>query len=283
MLGKGRKMTQHASTSSNPAQHTRINESLLGGAERKALQWLAAHMPAWVVPDTLTGIGLFASFLIFVSYALTFYHIGFLWLASFAFVLNWFGDSLDGTLARYRKIERPRYGFFVDHIIDSVSEVLIFLGLGLSPFLRFDLALLALVAYMLLSIYVYLVTYVNGVFRISYARLGPTEVRVIGILANTFVFFYGNPTVALPWVTLKLYDVLGIFVLVAILIVFLVASITTAMSLSREDREAYRQRKLNEQSARKAHTQSLRDERAMRKAAAKAARRPRVRMEIDRS
>lgn len=276
-------MTSISSTSSSPAQHTRINNTLLGGMEKRALHWLAARMPAWVVPDTLTGIGLFASFLIFVSYALTYFHIGFLWLASFAFLLNWFGDSLDGTLARYRKIERPRYGFFVDHIIDSVSEVLIFIGLGLSPFLRFDLALLALIAYMLLSIYVYLVTYVNGVFRISYAKLGPTEMRVVGILANTIVFFSGNPTVALPWVTLTLYDLVAVFVLVIILAVFLVASITTAMYLSKEDREAARERKLNERAARKAHIQALRDERAMRKAAAKAARRPRVRWQIDRS
>jgi archaetidylinositol phosphate synthase len=275
-------MAQNLSSASTNAQHTRINDTLLGGAEKKALQWLAARMPAWVVPDTLTGIGLFASVLIFVSYALTYFHIGFLWLASFAFLLNWFGDSLDGTLARYRKIERPRYGFFVDHIIDSVSEVLIFVGLGLSPFLRFDLALLALVAYMLLSIYVYLVTYVNGVFRISYARLGPTEVRVIGILANTAVFFSGNPTITLPWLTLTFYDVIGVIVLVIILAVFSVASITTAMALSREDREAARQRRLDERERRIAHRQALRDDRITRKEAAKSARRSRVRMEIDR-
>jgi archaetidylinositol phosphate synthase len=276
-------MLQQTNSTSSSTQHTRIIDTFLGGAEKRALQWLAARMPPWISPDHLTGIGLFASFLIFISYALTYFHIGFLWLASFAFILNWFGDSLDGTLARYRKIERPRYGFFVDHIIDSVSEVLIFLGLGLSPFLRFDLALLALIAYMLLSIYVYLVTYVNGVFRISYAKLGPTEVRVIGIAANTIVFFYGNPTVALPWITLTLYDVIGIFVLVIILAVFLVASITTAMNLSREDREAARQRKLNERAARKAHQQALRDERAMRRSTAKSARTSRVRMEIEQS
>jgi archaetidylinositol phosphate synthase len=274
-------MAQHLTSASKVAEHTRINDTLLGGAEKKALHWLAARMPAWVVPDTLTGIGLFASILIFVSYALTYYNPAFLWLASFAFMLNWFGDSLDGTLARHRKIERPRYGFFVDHIIDSVSEVLIFIGLGLSPFLRFDLALLALIAYMLLSIYVYLVTYVNGVFRISYARLGPTEVRVIGIMANTIVFFSGNPTVTLPWLTLTLYDVIGVVVLLVILAVFLVASITTAMALSREDREAARQRRLNERETRIAHRQALRDERAMRKSTAKAARRSGVRMEID--
>src|SRR5690554_1739776 len=98
--------------------HTRINQTILGPLEKPALQWMAARLPVWVTPDTLTGIGIFASVLIFISFVLTNIHPGFLWLASFGVVLNWFGDSLDGTLARYRKIERPQYGFFVDHAVD---------------------------------------------------------------------------------------------------------------------------------------------------------------------
>jgi phosphatidylglycerophosphate synthase len=270
-------MAQNLNTISRSDQnHTRINDTLLGSGEKRILLWLAARMPAWVVPDTLTVIGLLASFLIFVSYALTFYHKGFLWLASFGFVLQWFGDSLDGTLARYRKIERPRYGFFVDHIIDSVSEVLIFLGLGLSPFLRFDLALLALVSYLLLATYVYLVTYVNGVFRISYARLGPTEVRVLAVLANTLVFFSANPTVhlfkngpAILRVSLTYYDLVAIFFIALVGAFFIVSTITTASALSREDRIAARTKARQEKASRR---QTLRDERALRKAAAKAAR-----------
>ena len=123
--------------------HIRVNETTITKLEKKALHWLAGRMPAWVVPDTLTIIGLIASIIIFASYGLTYFNKNFLWLASLGFILNWFGDSLDGTLARYRKIERPRYGFFVDHIIDAISEVLVFIGLGLSPYLRFDLAMIA--------------------------------------------------------------------------------------------------------------------------------------------
>jgi phosphatidylglycerophosphate synthase len=236
--------------------HTRINDTLLGNIEKKTLLWLAARMPAWVVPDTLTLIGLIASIVIFLSYALTYFHKGFLWLASFAFILNWFGDSLDGTLARYRKIERPRYGFFVDHIIDSVSEVLIFIGLGLSPFLRFDLALLALVGYMLLATYVYLVTYVNGVFRISYARLGPTETRVLAIVANTLVFFSANPRVdlfqkgpAFLQVSLTYYDLVAVFFIGLVVAIFISSAVTTAASLSREDRIAARAKRLSRRQA----------------------------------
>ncbi len=262
-------------TSRADQNHTRINNTLLGGVEKRALFWMAARMPAWVVPDTLTAIGLLASFLIFVSYALTFYNKAFLWLASFGFLLQWFGDSLDGTLARYRKIERPRYGFFVDHIIDTVSEVLIFLGLGLSPFLRFDLALLALVSYLLLSTYVYLVTYVNGIFQISYARLGPTEVRVLAVLANTLVFFSANPTVHLfkngpasLQVSLTYYDLVAIFFMALVGAFFIINTISTAINLSREDRAAARAKALQEKASRR---QRLREERAARKAAAKAA------------
>jgi len=263
--------------------HTRVINTFLGALEKKVLYWLAARMPAWVVPDTLTAVGLFASVLIFASYALTFFDKGFLWLASFGFLIQWFGDSLDGTLARYRKIERPRYGFFVDHIIDSVSEVLIFIGLGLSPFLRFDLALLALVAYLLASIYVYLSTYVNGIFRISYAGIGPTEMRLLAIIANIIVFFVGTGSITIASISLTFYDLVAILVIIIIMIIFSVSSITTAMTLSEEDRKARRAKVKRERIARAERRKALRDERAMRNRLVKTARRnrSRFRMQID--
>ena len=147
----------------------RENEILLGFLERPALQWLAAHMPVWVTPDVLTWIGIGASVLIFISYILTNINPNFLWLASLGFILNWFGDSLDGTVARYRHIERPRYGFLVDHWIDALSAVLIFIGLGLSPYVNLVVACLGVIAYLLVSIMVYLITYVTGVFTMTYA------------------------------------------------------------------------------------------------------------------
>jgi archaetidylinositol phosphate synthase len=276
-------MTQNQDHSSGQGQqqqqHTRIIDTLLGKAEKRTLLWLAARMPRWVGPDTLTMLGLLASVIIFLGYALTYYDKAFLWLASLGFILNWFGDSLDGTLARYRKIERPRYGFFVDHVIDAVSAVLIFLGIGLSPYVRFDLALLALVAYLLLSIYVYLITYVNGIFRISYAHLGPTEMRLVAVLANTVVFFVGNVIIRTPVAMMTFYDMIAIVVMVLALSIFTVNSYQSAMSLSKEDRAAMRARALQERAARAARRQTLRDERAMRRAAAKAARTAR-RLEI---
>ena len=278
-------MTTNASAAANTTQtHTRVIDTFLGKAEKRALHWLAARMPAWVVPDTLTAVGLLASVVIFLGYALSFFNINWLWLASFGFILQWFGDSLDGTLARFRKIERPRYGFFVDHIIDAVSEALVFIGLGLSPFVRFDLALLALIGYLMVSVYVYLVTYVNGVFRISYAGLGPTEMRLLAIIANTLVYFTPGVTVTVPAlqllastplgvpVSLTLYDLVMIGVILLAVGVFIINSWRTALELSLADRLALRDKRLKDRDARIARRKALRDERAMRKSAARTAR-----------
>ena len=172
-----------------PRKHNRIIGTLTGPLERRVLQWLAARLPAWVMPDHLTALSLAASALIAVSYLLAARQPGFLWLACLGFVINWFGDSLDGTLARFRKIERPRYGFFVDHSVDAAGEAMVFFSLGLSSYVRFEIAAVALVGYLLLSIYTTLSTYAVGEFKISYAYLGPTEVRLLGILSSIWVFY----------------------------------------------------------------------------------------------
>ncbi len=178
--------------------HKRENDILLGFLERPALKWMAVHMPKWVTPDTMTWLGVFASILIFISYILTNINPNFLWLASLGFVLNWVGDSMDGTLARYRHIERPRFGFLIDHWVDAITAVLIFTGLGLSPYVDLIVALSALIAYLLLSIMVYLITYVTDVFQITNMKLGPTEIRVLAIIINTVMFLVGKVIFDLP-------------------------------------------------------------------------------------
>ncbi|NUM82335.1 CDP-alcohol phosphatidyltransferase family protein, partial [bacterium] len=109
----------------------RVNDILLGPLERPALLWLSERMPAWVTPDILTVIGIVAALIIAGSYYLSNFDKNFLWLANFGFVLNWFGDSLDGSVARYRHIERPKYGYFVDHAVDAFTSTVICVGLGL--------------------------------------------------------------------------------------------------------------------------------------------------------
>ena len=152
----------------NIEKHKRVNDIFLGPLERPALQWLSAHMPAWITPDICTAIGVLGALVTSIGYILSNIDRNYLWLASFGFVVNWFGDSLDGTLARYRHIERPKFGFFIDHTTDSFSQVVIFLGLGLSPYVSFNVACLALIAYLMLSVLAYVRTCVVGEFKASW-------------------------------------------------------------------------------------------------------------------
>lgn len=218
--------------------HRRVLDTFTGPVERPVLHWLAARMPPWVTPDILTGIGVVGGIIIFASYGLSGLSRNFLWLASLGFVVNWFGDSLDGTLARYRKIERPVYGFYIDHAVDAYIEIMIFLGLGLSPYVRFDLACLALIGYLLLSVLVFIRTCVKGEFALSYGRLGPTEARLIAISANTLVYFIGNPFITFgPW-TLTVYDWIAVFVILLLLNIAVFTTVRQARLLAEQDAKA---------------------------------------------
>jgi len=222
--------------------HKRILNTWTGPVERKILHWCAERMPAWVTSDMLTALGVVGAVMIFLSYWLTNSHSWYLWLASLGLVVNWFGDSMDGTLARYRKLERPQYGFYIDHVVDAYIEILVFLGLGLSPFVRFDLACLALIGYMLLSVLAYVRTCVRGEFAISYGKLGPTEVRLIGISANSLVFFIGNPTLSLFSLALSIYDWLVIGIILLLLIICLATTYHQARTLAELDNPRLRKR-----------------------------------------
>ncbi len=216
----------------NQANSKRVNDIFFGPLERPALQWLSKRMPSWVTPDTLTLIGLFGTILIFTSYALTEISRHFLWLASLGIIINWFGDSLDGTLARFRKIERPRYGFMLDHLVDCFGSVLIVLGMGLSPYVNFTVASLTLIAYLMVSILVYIVTITNGVFRISSGKIGPTELRVFLILANTLAFFHTKPLFTLKIGSFTIFDVLLAIMGITLLALYAINSITESRKLA---------------------------------------------------
>jgi len=215
--------------------HTRVNDILLGPLERPALKWLAAHMPRWINPDMLTAVGVLGAVIILLGYILSNYSRYFLWLASLGFVINWYGDSLDGTLARFRKIQRPRYGFFVDHTVDSFNETLIFIGLGLSPYVRIEIALMTLVGYLLMSILVFVRTCVLGEFKISYGKLGPTEVRIIAILTNTLVFFGGNPVYRLAFVSISLFDLILSTIAALLIGIYIFSTLVQARELANID------------------------------------------------
>jgi archaetidylinositol phosphate synthase len=190
--------------------HERTSEFVLKRFERWALPRLAARLPEWVMPDHLTVLGLLASTAVGGAYALSGRSDAWLWVASAALIVNWFGDSLDGTLARFRRIERPRYGYYLDHLTDAYSTLLIGLGLGLSPYMLLAVGLAIVIAYLLLSINVYLETHVFETFSFSYGNLGPTEVRLVLIALNTTALTVGPLPFRALGVGATIFDIAGL-------------------------------------------------------------------------
>ena len=167
---------------------TRKLTFLLAEPERRLLRWIAGRLPRSWMPDHLTALGVLGALLVGGGYALSPGHPGWLWLASLGLAINWFGDSLDGTLARVRRIERPKYGYYIDHMVDAFNTAVIGAGIGLSPYVSLSLAMLVVILYLALSINIYLESSVLGVFEIAYGIFGPTEVRLLLILANSALF-----------------------------------------------------------------------------------------------
>ena len=169
----------------NKADAIRIQTSVLNALEKKVLVWLAERQPKWMTSDILTYLGTFGAVIIAAGYILSAWNINYLWLSSLGFIINWYGDSLDGTLARVRKTQRPVYGYYLDHTIDAINEVMIFVGVGLSGLMHLEIALLALVMYLLITINVCINAHLKKVFKLTYASMGPTEFRIIMIIINT--------------------------------------------------------------------------------------------------
>jgi phosphatidylglycerophosphate synthase len=220
-------------TMSDIKEHKRVNDILLGPLERPALKWLAEHLPAWVTPDMLTVTGIAGALIIGLGYVLSRMHPAFLWLATLGFLINWFGDSLDGTLARFRHIERPKFGFFIDHVSDVLTEIVIILALGMSPYIRFNVASLLCIAYITMSVLIYVRMNVMGEFKISYGKLGPTEIRVLAIMLNIGMFFGGVTTFKLTLGSISAvinpYDL--IVTLITLLILFFFAQTSVKQSI----------------------------------------------------
>lgn len=175
---------------SDVKQANRIQTSFINGIEKKALVWLAHRQPKWVTSDFLTCIGVIGAFLVGLGFYLTNYSINWLWLSSFGLVVNWYGDSLDGTLARVRNCQRPIYGYYLDHTIDCINEGFMFIGAGLSPFVHLDLTLIVFVLYLFMTVNVSINAHLRGEFRLTYAKLGPTEFRLLFIIVNTLLICF---------------------------------------------------------------------------------------------
>ena len=187
---------------------TRVQGNIVARRERQLLNWLCAHLPAFVTPDSLTALSVVGAVVVFAGYVASRGHSGFLWLASLGLVINWFGDSLDGSLARHRHIERPIYGYFLDHTVDALCNLLIMAGLGFSRDVSMAAALFALIGYFLLCIYVFINNHVSGVFRLSFLWGGPTELRFVIICLNAGMFFAPHAGFTLYGSLVSTYDAL---------------------------------------------------------------------------
>jgi len=210
--------------------HVRKNRSLLAKVEKQTLEWLARRMPRWVNSDHLTLLGFSAMLLAGLSYWMARWNRWALLLVVFSLALNWFGDSLDGTLARVRNRQRPRYGFYVDHVIDLVGTTLLLGGLALSSFMSPLVALGLLAAFVLVEAEVFLATHVHQVFRLSFMGLGPTELRIV--LAIGSLSLLQKPQIHLfgagPY---RLFDIGGIIAIAGLAIALAVSAIQNTRAL----------------------------------------------------
>ena len=212
----------------------RMLTSVLAPIEKRTLVWLAERMPRVINSDHLTALALFAMAAAGASYSLARVWPPALIIVNICLAINWFGDSLDGTLARVRNRRRPRYGFYVDHIVDCIGATFLLVGLGLSGYMHLTVALALLIAYLLLSAEVYLATYTRHTFTISYFKLGPTELRILLAIANLAV--YVQPSVSLFGQRVLFFDVAGIAGAIGLGVVLLTSAASNTRALYREER-----------------------------------------------
>ncbi|MBK8164394.1 MAG: CDP-alcohol phosphatidyltransferase family protein [bacterium] len=196
---------------------TRRATFVLSEVEKKLLVRIADRLPRWVLPDHLTVFGMLGSALVTASYLMSNHAAWWLWIANLGFVINWFGDSLDGTTARVRKIQRPRYGYYLDHLTDAFSTLAIGLGLGLSPYMLLSVGLAIVAGYLVLSINVYLESQVLGDFRFGYGVVGPTETRLILIGLNTVAALLGPVPFNVMGVGATVFDLFGVVAVMGML------------------------------------------------------------------
>ncbi len=171
---------------------TRIQTSLLNAAEKKALVWLAKRQPKWATSNMLTVIGTLGAILCAVGFGLANCDLRWMWLSVAGLAINWYGDSLDGSMARVRHTQRPVYGFFIDHNVDIFTIIVMCVGAGLSPIVRMDVALFVLVAYLAISAHTYIGTILKNEFKLTYGKLGPTEFRIIAAVCVVLLIY-------VPW------------------------------------------------------------------------------------
>ncbi len=217
-----------------PEPPTRHQNNVLAANERRLLNWLCARLPGWVTPDLLTLMALISAAIVCGAYALSNSNDGWLWLAVAGYFGHWFGDSLDGSLARFRKIERPAYGYFIDHSSDGLTTFMMLGGFGLSPYIRIDVALFAVVAYLLLSIHSFLLAKVSGDFPMTHAGMGPTEARIL-LIGLTIAMYFSPPGFAIIG-QFSIFDIIFIALTVVLMVMFSTSTARAGRKLAISDK-----------------------------------------------
>jgi archaetidylinositol phosphate synthase len=207
----------------------RIQENFLAKHERRLLNWLCQRLPAWLTPDVLTAIGFGGSVVSAIGYVMSNADRDWLWLAVAGYFINWFGDSLDGSVARFRKIERPNFGYFIDHSTDALATVILLGSIGLSPYVRLDVMLFVLITYLLLSIHAFLAAKVVDEFRLSYVGAGPTELRLLLITLTLAMYALGP--MASPWSGFTVFDAFVFGFSAILLSLFVMQTLQTARKI----------------------------------------------------
>ena len=226
----------------NGKRAVRIQNSILNGVEKKALVWLAQRQPRWVVSDLLTIIGIIGSVMIAAGFILCGRDIHWLWLSIAGFAVNWYGDSLDGTLARVRNTQRPVYGYYLDHTVDVINEAIMFIGIGLSSLMRLDISLLIFILYLCLTLNVSINAHLKSEFKLTYGKMGPTEFRVIACLLILLIMyvkpireFYFTARLFGRDLALGSLDVAGLVIIVVLGIIYINTVIKDARGYSKSD------------------------------------------------
>jgi archaetidylinositol phosphate synthase len=217
---------------------SRMNTSWVIPVEHPLVGWLAPKLPDAVTPDHLTLIGFIGALICGLAYSASWLSPVFLWVASAGLIINWFGDSLDGTLARYRKIERPRYGFFIDNATDLLSQICIFFGLGASPYMRFDIACLALASYYMVSFFSIIKAIDTHVIIIGFFGVGPTEIRLGLICYNFLLIMIGTWSINTSFGPISPIDGMVVLIVTAVLISLIVTIWSEGRRLAREEAAA---------------------------------------------
>ena len=217
-----------------------INTGITAKAEEKAKEWICPRIPAWVNSDMLTVLGFLSSFIIATGFIFGFSNRWYLILVIVGLILNWFGDSFDGSIARYRKKTRPNYGYYIDHVVDGLVVLILGLGLGLSGFFKIEIALAFVIMYLILMIHVELITYVQNEFKYSFGLVGPTEIRIIGILLTIVMFFLPVKYFDILGYTLTQYDFFASFAVVVMGMIILFSILSKAIELDKIDRKRWK-------------------------------------------